>query len=219
MTRVYTAAQRARKREQNRERQRERNRERRADPAYKGRENKHRRERYATDPTHRERVNKRQNERYFTDLAHREHKNRQQRERRAANPAERERMSKQQRERLAANPGYAHGLAAADVAEMWEWQKDLCPLCNLPLGDDAVIDHWHECKLHKPERGCHACVRFVAHGNCNAFFGFLGDTPAVLCAVGWHSAAERIERADRRKRLWLDVVPTESRPRRKRAAP
>lgn len=209
---MLTEAQRARKRKRYRDRY--------ADPANREQRNKQLRERRAKDPAFRERENtrnsERKNERYATDPIYQtrvQKRNRERnRDRRATDPAYRERQKKWERERNAANPGAKHGLAAVDLAEMRGFQDGLCPLCNSPLSGRIVIDHDH---AHCPgAKGCHECIRFLAHHTCNTAFGLFGDTPAAL-----RRAADRIERVDRRKRLWLDVVPTESRPRRKRAAP
>lgn len=63
-----------------------------------------------------------------------------------------------------------YGLTTADYKKLFEDQKGLCPICELPLGKKFHVDHDHSTGK----------VRGLLHPNCNCILGFAKDDIQVL---------------------------------------
>ncbi|MFJ6016824.1 endonuclease VII domain-containing protein [Streptomyces sp. NPDC092952] len=70
-----------------------------------------------------------------------------------------------------------YGLSYEQYAEIHQYQRGKCPICDEPIGkfrQGIVIDHDHSCCL--PGRtACGNCVRGILHRECNSALGFLRD--------------------------------------------
>ncbi len=81
------------------------------------------------------------------------------------------------------------GLSRLQVDAAIVRQAGLCPLCDLPLGDDYVVDHCHACAEthgHSPSVGCPACFRAVTHRSCNTALGWFEKRPGRVTAYSRH---------------------------------
>jgi hypothetical protein len=87
---------------------------------------------------------------------------------------------------------WAHGMDAASWAAKWDEQQGCCYLCGRDMNPaEAVVEHWHGCVGHEPQKSCQYCQRGLAHQNCNFAVAYAADDPSLLRII-----ADNLERAN-----------------------
>lgn len=76
------------------------------------------------------------------------------------------------RKTRATNRKRRYGISEADVQDMLERQKHLCPICGKPVTAADAVDHCHKTKK----------FRGVLHMPCNTALGMLRERPDIFRA-------------------------------------